>query len=194
MIHPDHDGCSVKTFSSNLKSNGWVLLSTDVFYPDSGDTIAGPNPFIIAIHSSCASTFNPLLLKQPLLVPPHPLGEFIWEPFNRPKHTLSLAWNDADFGTQDTRLRISTPKLTPNNYKSAIIKYFIYCHDANDTVLVRLEVISVKGHCPAFNACPNLNIFQTHFGLKFNYDGHSYIQAILLNKFINCFNFIDQLT
>jgi hypothetical protein len=31
MIHPDHDGRSVKTFSSNLKSNGWVLSSTDVF-------------------------------------------------------------------------------------------------------------------------------------------------------------------
>ncbi len=39
MIHPDSNGSSVKMFSSNLKSNGWVLSLTDVFYPDLGDTI-----------------------------------------------------------------------------------------------------------------------------------------------------------
>ena len=34
MIHPDHDGHSINTFSSNLKLDCWVLSSTDVFYPD----------------------------------------------------------------------------------------------------------------------------------------------------------------
>jgi hypothetical protein len=61
-------------------------------------------------------------------------------------------------------------------------------------VLVGLEVISVDGLCPAFNACLNLNIFQTYFGLEFNHGGHSYIQAISSYEFVHCFNFINQLT
>jgi len=86
----------MKTFSLNLKSNGWILSTTDVFYPDLGDTIAGSCRLIIAIHSSCISTVNPLLLKQPPLVPTHPIGKFIWEPFNWLEHAISLACNDAD--------------------------------------------------------------------------------------------------
>jgi hypothetical protein len=175
MIYPDHDRHSVKTFSLNLKSNGWVLSTTDVFYPDLGNTIAGSCHLIIAIHSSCASTVNLLLLKRPPSVPTHPIGEFIWEPFNRPEHAISLACNNADFDKQDTQLKVSTLKSTPNNDRSIIIKYSIHHSDSDDTVLVGLEMISVDGLCPAFNACPNLNIFQTYFGLKFNHDGHSYI-------------------
>jgi hypothetical protein len=102
MMHPDHNGRSVKTFSSNLKSNGWVLSSTDVFYPDLGDTIAGSCCLIIAIHSSCTSTVNPLLLKWLPSVPTHLLGEFIWEPFNWPEHAISLARDNADFDKQDS--------------------------------------------------------------------------------------------
>jgi hypothetical protein len=34
MIQPDHDSCRVKMFPLNLKSTGWVLSSTDVFYPN----------------------------------------------------------------------------------------------------------------------------------------------------------------
>ncbi len=97
MIHPDQDGRSMKTFWSNLKSNGWVLSSTDVFYPDLGDTIAGSCRLIIAIHSSCTSMVNPLHLNRPPSVPTHPIGEFIWEPFNRPEHAISLARNDANY-------------------------------------------------------------------------------------------------
>ncbi len=194
MIYPDHDVRSVKTFSLNLKSNGWVLSTTDVFYPDLGDTIPGSYHLIIDIHSSCASMVNPLLLKRPPSVLTRPIGKFIWEPFNRPEHAISLACNNADFDKQDTQLKVSTLKLTPNNDRSIIIKYSIHRPDSNDTVLVGSEVISVDGLCPAFNACPNLNIFQTYSGLKFNHDGHSYIQAISSYKFVCCFNFIDHLT
>jgi hypothetical protein len=90
-VHPEHDGCSIKTFSTNLKSKGWILPSTDVHYPDLGDTIAGGCRIITAVHLSCASTVEPLQLKRPPLVPPHSLGEFIWEPFNQKEHAILLA-------------------------------------------------------------------------------------------------------
>ncbi len=121
MIHHDHNGCSMNTFSLNLKSNSWVLSSKDVFYPDLGDPIAGSCCLITTVHSFCTSTVNSLLLKQPPLVTPRTLGEFIWEPFICTKHAISLARDNADLGKQVTRLKTSTPILTPNNDRGIII-------------------------------------------------------------------------
>ncbi len=88
MIHPDHNGYRVKRFFKNLKSNGWFISVTDVFYQDLGNTIAGSSHLITAVHSSCTSTVSPLLIKWSPLVTPCLLGEFIWEPFNWPKCAL----------------------------------------------------------------------------------------------------------
>ena len=84
--------------------------------------------------------------------------------------------------------------MAQNTDRRVIIKYSIHRPDSDDMVLVRSEVLSVDGLCPAFNACPNSNIFQTYFGIEFNYEGHSYIRAISSYEFVRCFNFIDQLT
>ena len=73
-IHPDHDGHSVKNFSANLKSKGWIISLIDVGYLDLGNTVAGRCRIITPVHSSCASTAKPLQMKWPPLVPPRPLG------------------------------------------------------------------------------------------------------------------------
>ncbi len=82
-------------------------------YPELSNTIAGSCCLIIAIHSSSASAVNPLQLKRPPSVPTtRPIGKFIWKPFNRPEHAISLARNNADFDKQDMWLEVSTLKLT----------------------------------------------------------------------------------
>jgi hypothetical protein len=60
IVHPDNDGRSVKTFSTNLKSNGWVVSSSDVSYPDLSDSITGSCWLILGIHLSCAASVEPL--------------------------------------------------------------------------------------------------------------------------------------
>jgi hypothetical protein len=101
IVHPDHDSRSVKSFQSTLKSSGWIIASTNIFYLDLGDNVAGSCRVITAVHSSSESTVNPLLVKQPSPVPPRPLGEFLWEPFNWPKHAISMTRDDSDFGKQE---------------------------------------------------------------------------------------------
>jgi hypothetical protein len=107
---------------------------------------------------------------------------------------ISLARDDADFNKQDSRLKVSTPKLGKNTTSGPIIKYYIHRPDSDDTLSVGSEVLSIDGLCPAFNACPNSNIFQTYFGIEFIHEGHTYIRAISSFEFVCCFNFIDQLT
>jgi hypothetical protein len=111
MVHLDNDGQSIKIFASNLKSNGWIVSSSDVSYPDLGDSIAGSCQLILGIHSSCAANVEPLLLKQPPAIPSCSLAGFIWEPFNRPEHSISLAHDDPGFATQDgPTMTIALPK------------------------------------------------------------------------------------
>jgi hypothetical protein len=191
IVHPDHDGCSVKTYLSTLHSSGWIVASTDNFYWDLGDTLAGLCHIITAFHASCASMVDPLLLKQPPLVPPHPLGEFLCDPFNRPEHATSLSCKNTDFGKQEKPPEASSPKSPQDDTTGILIQYFLHFLDANDLVLVESEVISADGLCPAFNACPNLNIFQACFGIELHHEGCSYIRAIPSYKINHCFDLIN---
>jgi hypothetical protein len=193
IVHPDHDGHSVKSFQSTLKSSGWIIASTNVFHPDLGNTVTGSCRVITAVHSSSASMLDPLLLKRPPPVSPCPLGEFLWEPFNRPEHAISLTHDDADFGKQENPLTTSSLASTQDNATSIIINYFLHRPNSDISIHVGLEVISANWLCPAFNACPNSNIFQHHFGIEFCHEGCSYIRAILPFEFACCFGFIDQL-
>ena len=193
-VHPEHYGRSVKTFSTNLKLKGWILSSTDVHYPDLGDTIAGSCCIITAVHSSCASTIKPLQLKQPPLVPPCPLDKFIWEPFNRKEHAILLAWDDKDFAKQDRGLQTLTPAITSDRLASVWVRYHLHCPNTNALVILGSEVISIEGLCPVFNACPNPIIFQHYFGIEFYHKDHSYVRAISSYESVWCFRFIDKIT
>jgi hypothetical protein len=177
-VRPDHGGRSVKTFSSKLKLSSLILSSTDVHFPELGDTIAASCLVITAVDLSCALTIEPMLLKHPPPVPPHPLGEFVWKPFNWKEHAISLAPNNANFVKQDTQLKASTQSSNPTKVKVDVVLYTIHPPDTNELVTAGSEVISLDGLCPAFNACPNPNIFQHYFGVKFHHKGHSYVQAI----------------
>ena len=66
----DHDGRCVTVFVKTMHSNGWKISKHDVTFPIYGDSIAGACCVIIGIHSSCALTVEPLLLKEPLPTPP----------------------------------------------------------------------------------------------------------------------------
>ncbi len=172
-IHPDHNGRSVKKFSFNLKSSGWILSSTDVHYLDLGDTIASSCHVITAIHLSCSFTIDPLLLKLPPLVTPCPFDKFVWEPFISQEHAILLTWDDTDFARQDTRLKASTPDSPSNNVRGILIWYSLHCPHTDNSVTLVSKIMSVDGLCPAFKACPNPNILQHHFGIEFHHEGHT---------------------
>ena len=144
----------------------------NVHYLDLGNTVAGHCCIITAVHSSCASTAKPLQLKQPPLVPPHPLGEFIWEPFNHKEHSISLAGDDRDFAKQDTGLQALTPTMKSNGVAGISVRYHLHSPNADASITLGSKVISLDGLCSVFNACPNpnTNIFQHYFDIEFHDD------------------------
>ena len=52
---------------------------------------------------------DPIELKPPPPVRPWPLGHYLWEPFNRTEHSVSLARDDEDFCRQDVRFIATNP-------------------------------------------------------------------------------------
>ncbi len=193
IVLSDHDGRCVTAFVKTMHSNGWKISKHDVTFPIHGDSIAGACHVIIGIHSSCASTVEPLLLKEPPPTPPRPLGLFLWEPFNRTDYSVSLAKDDDDFCRQDINFTISTtiPHGVP---AGVIIKYFLHRPDSDEDYLTGASVVSTAGLCLPFDACPNTNLFQHLFGVEFDYEGHHRVRGISPFEFACCFGFTDELT
>ena len=111
IVIPDHDSRSIKMFIQGLKAAHWKVSSRDVLYPKIGDTVADYCSAITAVHSSCSSTVEPIILKTPPCTNPGPIGSYLWEPFNRPEHSLCFGQNDDNFNKDETsKMILSTPK------------------------------------------------------------------------------------
>ncbi len=124
---------------------------------------------------------------------PWPLGLFLWEPFNRTEHSVSLAVDDDDFMRQDVKFTAMLPPSTFIHSPDVAIKYFFHgCH--SDESMLAGAVISFDRLCPPFDASLNKNLFQNLFGIEFNYENHSRVRGISPFEFARCFGFIDDLT
>jgi hypothetical protein len=101
IILLNHNGKCVKSFILSLKRLGWVTSLSNICFLDIGDGITGKCRILMCIHTLCGSTVNALDLPIPPRVTPWPIGASIWEPFNRPKHSVSLGKDGKDFCHQD---------------------------------------------------------------------------------------------
>ncbi len=147
------------------------------------------------LDSSCASNVDQIVLKTLPRTTPRPISAFIWEPFNRPEHSLCYGRNDVDFNKDKTSKMIaSTPKPAISTNSSLVnIKYHLHHDNANGSILAGSSVLSGDSLCPPFEACPNQYLFQQYYGLKFHHDGHTYVRAISTYEFTHCFNLVDKL-
>jgi hypothetical protein len=128
------------------------------------------------------------------LIPPRPLGEFIWEPFNHKEQAILLACDDSNFAKQETGLQASPPPIKSDEAAGVSVQNHLHHPNADASATIGSTVISIDGLCLVFNACPNPNIFQHYFGIEFHHEDHSYIQAISSYEFVRCFGFTDHIT
>jgi hypothetical protein len=195
VIIPDHDGRCVLSFKRTLKAAGWCLSThDDVSFVDVGDSVAGGCGLLFGIHSSCTDKVEPFQLRAPPPTRPRPLGDFLWEPFSRPEHSVSLARDDDDFCRQDARFSTTPPQDTTITPTGVRIKYFIHGPGSDESSLCGAAVLSTDGLCPPFDAGSNQNLFQHFFGIEFHYADHTHIRGISQFEFASCFGFVDNLT
>jgi hypothetical protein len=180
-------------FVQGLTNSHWKTFSRDVSSVEIGDSIANSCTIITAIHFSLAHVVEPLELKTPPAVTPWPIAANIWEPFNRPKHSVCYACEDTNFNKDKANQMVI---LAPKPAESAVlphvvIKYNLHCVGDNMNILAGSAVLLTIGLCTPLEACPNQNLFQHFFGIKFHHHGHTYVRAISTFEFVCCFNLIE---
>ena len=195
VILPNHDGHCVKSFAKPLKLAGWSISAfNDVYFPSNGDTIAGSCHLLCGVHSSCTTCVEPFELCPPPPLPPKPISTYLWEPFNRPEHSVSLGRNDNDFCCQDVWFTVAEPPSDTPSHCGVDIKYYLHCHGSNESSLSGSAVIPVDGLCSPFYAGTNQNMFQHLFGIEFHFENHTHVRGISPFEFARCFGSTNNLT
>ncbi len=182
-------------FIRGLKAAHWLVLTREVLFPEIGDSVADSCFIITAVHSFYSYFVETIILKTPPSTAPHPIGSFIWEPFNSPEHSLCYGRNYDSFNKDDTSMMIvSAPKPATSTISSCVkINYHLHQHNVNGSIFAGSLVISKDGLCPPFDACTNQNMFQQFFGIKFHFEGHTYVRAISAYEFTRCFRLMEQI-
>ncbi len=177
-------------FIRGLSSAHWNVSSRDILYTNIGDSVAHSCRIIIAVHSSSAPKVELLVLKMPPAVLPKPITSYLWWPFNRPEHSFCYGKDDSNFSKDESSRMVvnaPTPNKSPDSAQIRIL-YHLHRAEADAMILAGSSVLSQSSLCPPFDACPTRNLFQQLFGIEFNYDGHTYVRAILTFEFACCFN------
>jgi hypothetical protein len=195
ILMPDHDGRSVESFIRGLSTAHWKVSSRDILYPEIGDSIVNSCRIIIAIHLSSVPVVEQIGLKTPPAVQPRPIASYLWEPFNRPEHSLCFGCDDSDFNKDEaSQMTVSMPKPAKSGGTTPItILYHLHRADADATILAGSSVLLQSSLCPPFKACPKRNLFQHFFGIEFHFNGHTYVRAISTFEFARCFNLIENI-
>jgi hypothetical protein len=166
----------------------------DVGYNEIGDTVADSCTIITAVHTSCSSSVIPIKLKTPPCTPARPIGTFIWEPFNRPEHALCLGWDDDEFNKEGQKIIATVPQPADASTSPSVkIMYYLHQDDQDCSIFAGTSVLSPGSLCPPFESCPNHNLFQNYFGIKFCHDGSTYVCAMSTYEFTQCFGLIEQI-
>jgi hypothetical protein len=195
IVIPDHDRQAVKSFTKGLAAAHWKVTSRAVSYLDIGNSIANSCLIITAVHSSCASSFEPLVLKSPPTIAPPLISSFLWAPFDQPEHALGYGIDNVDFNKDtESKMAASTLKPTkPSASPGVRIKYYLHCNGHDASILAGSVVLLRDRICPPFESCPNQNLFQQFFGIEFHYESHTYIRAISTYEFARCFNLVENI-
>ncbi len=196
IVIPNHDGQAVKSFTKGLAAAHWKVTSRAISYLDIGNSIADSCLIITAVHSSCASSIEPLVLKSPPTIAPPLISSFLWTPFDQSEHALGYGMDNVDFNKDtESKMTASTPKPTePSASLGVRIKYYLHRNGHDASILEGSAVLLRDSVCPPFeSSCPNQNLFQQFFGIEFQHKSHTYVQAISTYKFACCFNLVENI-
>eukprot|EP00956_Cyclotella_meneghiniana_P037713 scaffold143282_cov76-Cyclotella_meneghiniana.AAC.4 len=202
VVHPDHDARAVTRFQTALSQLGWILSSTQAYYPDFGDSVADSTQFVIGVHSLSDSVVEPLQVPVPPPSCPAPIGAYVWVPFNSREYAISYAKDSPSFGSSlgnndpDASLQLSDIKTGPSPshllYSSAL--YALHRQGSDPSIQCGATVQCLNHLCPPFISAKTNNIFQHHFGIEFQTTDDTFVRPISPFEFVKCFQLTDKLT
>ena len=174
------------SFKKSLQRSGWLMSSTDIYYPDVGDTIADSAAFMLGIHKAATGNHTPIRVAMPPIVHPDPLASFVYKPFNSKEYAISLARHQPDFDSSGCT--VMDPVPTVSHTKDQRAKCIYHLHRACDDkgVSAGSGVYCLSGLCPPFCASNN-NVFASTFGIEFDVDEDKFVRPVSAYEVTSCF-------
>ena len=196
FVHPDHDGRSVAKFAKTLTSAGWVISSTQLSFPDLGDSVVGTTTVLIGVHDSTQSKVSPVSLRTPPSPRPLPLAAFVWEPFNCKEYSVSFGKDDDLFlsdGNNGIRATVPSSSVASCMPAGVKVSYFLHRRDADANCIAGASVLSLDSLCPPYDCSPNTNLFRSRFGIEYYIDDHVHVRPFSPFESTSCFGLMDSL-
>ncbi len=94
----------------------------------------------------------------------------------------------------DLKIIVSVPRPVDVSASCSVkIFYHLHCNDKDCSILAGALVLSPKSLCLPFASCPNQNLFQQYFSIKFHHDILTFVCTISTYEFACCFGLCEQL-
>ena len=124
---------------------------------------------------------------------PKPLASFLYEPFNKQEHAISLSRSHQDFHSCGCTASNPTPSETPTHLYRAQRVYQL--HRSNDNVGISAGacVYDTAALCPPFCAT-NSNMFASTFGIEYNDGPTTFVRPVASYEVAKCYRLHDDLT
>ena len=173
-------------FCHAIQRTGWVVSTTDVYYPGMVDTVADSGMFFLGMHKGASVDKNPIdvtFLPVAQLKSP---GLFSYAPFNKREHAFSLSPHHADFPSLGCVASASIATAKPTHPHRAKCTYTIH-RKGNDTMVsAGAGVYDISGLYPPF-CSSNSNGSASTFDVKFEDKSASFIRPVLAYEVVCCF-------
>ena len=193
FIHPSCDMALAKSFRRSTGRAGWLISSTDVYFPQFGDSLAEGSTVYVGVHRGCTANHDNIRIAFPPPTVPKPLASFLYTPFNNKTHAVSLARSHADFASTGCLASAPPPPATSMHQYREKRLYLLHRSGDNTHVAAGSGVYDTDGLCPPL-CSPNTNIFGGNFGIEFQDDTTTYIRPIASYEIARCYRLHDDVT
>ena len=194
FVHNSCDYSLTKGFRYKIESAGWAISSTDIYFPDVGDSVADTGTFFLGVHTGTSPEAEAPMVKFPPNVAPLRLASFAYAPFDSVEYAVCLSWRHKDFESEGNKS--SEPKHNETQAKRFISKCIRTVHHPGDDVNISsgAEIYDTAGLCPPFSPS-NSNAFGSTLGIEFkDKDGQLYIRPFSAYEVTCCFRLDKDIT
>ena len=82
-----------------IQPTGWIISTSDVYYPDIKDKVSDSGTFFIGINKGRTASHAPVCVVFPTITKPKPLDLFIFAPFNKREYAVSVYRHHEDLSS-----------------------------------------------------------------------------------------------
>ena len=192
-VQKECDSSLVNGFRRANSRVGWIFSSTDVYYPDYGDSVADSGTVLLGVHRGATANHLPLMLPTPPRTHVPPLESFLHKPFHDRTYAVCLSRHHKDFNESGFAISDSTPAASNTHLYRPRRLYNLHRPSDNTSVEAGSGVYGTSGLCPPF-ASPNTNIFGSTFGIEFTVKEDTFVRGVSAYEYTSTYNLDNDLT